>query len=505
MPTTPFVVDRFGGVDLLNDPQEVGASTAVDALNVLFDRRGRLRARDGYIDKTSALTPTADRYFLLVPVGSEQYCAVGPNGTTVNYDEVSTLTPTITNRGTVATGALPQSWVAVGGIAGGLVKTILFTATGDGNPVRQWDIGTSTSDAAGKGAYVAALPLENRLAQARFAAAADTPSGANGSTSTVFFSDAGVPNTYTASSWVQLQPGDGEDIMAMGSWQNYLFVFKRTTMFVFYGTSTDADGLPIFNYRRISLPEPLTYSDVQPVAGPDGLYFLTAGGIYRTTGDVPANVSGLVRPVFDRSAPSSLAMGPREVVGSRTIAPTLSWIGRRLLFNYYTAAGAQRQLVWDQPLDAWTVWNLPTRSNFAQAAQSTADDERLDAMAFGGEESTVAHVYEYGPVASTDDGATISWSYTSGAYDLSANNRVSITLESALWGSGTATLQVANDVGSFDTGSALTLGTAPALAQTWQQIDREGTFWQHKLSGTGAMVVNRLTHYVRFVKPAGVA
>jgi hypothetical protein len=104
----------------------------------------------------------------------------------------------------------------------------------------------------------------------------------------------------------------------------------------------------------------------------------------------------------------------------------------------------------------------------------------------------------------TDQGSAFSWSWTSAPYDLGYPGQVKITRESRLWGVGTVTMKVANDYGSFDTGSALTLGTNPTVADAWQQIDREGTLWQHKLSGTGAASVSRLEHMISFVKPAGV-
>jgi hypothetical protein len=88
-------------------------------------------------------------------------------------------------------------------------------------------------------------------------------------------------------------------------------------------------------------------------------------------------------------------------------------------------------------------------------------------------------------------------------------SRVAISLESQLIGSGTTTLKVAttggasSSSGALDTGSAVTLGTAPAIAEGWQQIDREGALWQHQVSGSGVAVVAGLTHFLSFVKPSG--
>src|SRR5438105_2600412 len=58
MSYTPFVVNRFGGLDLIDDPQEVGPERATDLLNTDFDKRGILRARDGWSLLTSSAAPS---------------------------------------------------------------------------------------------------------------------------------------------------------------------------------------------------------------------------------------------------------------------------------------------------------------------------------------------------------------------------------------------------------------------------------------------------------------
>ncbi|MBW3593776.1 MAG: hypothetical protein KY396_08780 [Actinobacteria bacterium] len=40
-------VVEFGGLNLRDDPQEVGWQGAIDLLNIDLDRRGRVRQRDG--------------------------------------------------------------------------------------------------------------------------------------------------------------------------------------------------------------------------------------------------------------------------------------------------------------------------------------------------------------------------------------------------------------------------------------------------------------------------
>jgi hypothetical protein len=39
--------------------------------------------------------------------------------------------------------------------------------------------------------------------------------------------------------------------MAVIAWSRYLFVFKESKFFRFYGTSTGAGGTPVFNYETV--------------------------------------------------------------------------------------------------------------------------------------------------------------------------------------------------------------------------------------------------------------
>src|SRR4051812_17053623 len=58
-----FSVERFSGLNVRDDPEEVGASGAIDLLNVDFDQRGRVRSRGGLVNaktfagSTSAVYP----------------------------------------------------------------------------------------------------------------------------------------------------------------------------------------------------------------------------------------------------------------------------------------------------------------------------------------------------------------------------------------------------------------------------------------------------------------
>lgn len=483
MATQPFPVNRFGGLNLVQDPTEVGAEGAVAMSNADLDRLGRVRGRYGYITRgISRATNIGPMAFFKELGGAEHIVAVTNTGVTTSQLEAGTGT----SLSTVAT--VPTSnngFVRFGSPA----ATQLFM--GDQSATIQILTGTAwTSAAIGFAAeHLAVTPNSNRLVVA--------------AGSTVAFSDAGAPTTFGVNNYVQLHPGDGESITALVAWRDYVIAFKRSKFFVFTNESTSATGNPVFNYRAVVAGHGCVKSGAA-VAGEEGVYFADRTGVYVTTGDTPRYVSRPLEPWLQAGTFTglpSISLG-MALSGSMTV---LVYYERRL---YVTDTFNGTTLVYDPVLDAWMVWSL-TATGMCAIPKAGTLTSASPGLYFGESATSKLSVMSFDSEV-TDRGDTptngtaVSWSWSSGAYDLSGANRVSITLESSVSGTGTVTLKVANDLGSFDTGSALTLGTSPAFLQAWQQIDREGTYWQHQLSGTGQSVVNKLVHYVSFVKPPGV-
>jgi hypothetical protein len=257
---------------------------------------------------------------------------------------------------------------------------------------------------------------------------------------------------------------------------------------VFYGVSTDSDGGAIFNYRREvfgNIGSFMGYAVAQ-----DGVYVLTTKGLWRTQGGPLALISeqprGLFSSLLSRTIPTDYDLLPAAALQNR-------------LYFAAPATGSStldRTLVYDIGTGQWLLWDVA-----AQSMTTSRFTAAGSLVTFG---VPSKHIAQIDPAVTADAGVAIPWNYTSGVYDISGESRVAITQESSMWGTGTVTLQVANDHAAVDTGSAVTLGTSPAVAHTWQQIDREGVFWQHKLSGSGPGAVNRLIHYLTFIKPAGI-
>lgn len=476
MATSPFIINRFGGLNVIVDPQEVGPEAAVSLLNVDTDSRGTLRTRDGYSNHTSSAAAHPYRSLSYAPSGHLLGVRSNGGGSAARMEAIDSAGAiTDTEVGTNPLSSTPGKarFASIGSIS----NTFTHIVSPDFNVT--WN-GTSFAAASYSGG--GSTPTgTSRIAAWKERLASVTGSQVN-------FSNAGDSLVFGANDFVVPDPGDGETTSAFVTWGDLLFLVRQTKMFVFYGVATDGDGEPIFNYRREVFGDLGSFQAC--VGAQDGLYVLTTKGLYKTAGGPMVLVSeqprGLFSSLLNRSIPSDYSELPAAAFQQR-------------LYFACPASGSSaldRTLVFDQVTNDWLLWDVAALS-LAIGRYFTGGSLIAFGLASG-------HMAKLDPAVATDAGSAIAWNYFSGIYDLSKENRVAVTLESAMWGTGTVTLQVANDHGSVDTGSALTLGTSPAVAQTWQQVDREGTFWQHKLSGTAAATVNRFAHYVSFVKPTGV-
>lgn len=471
MASQPFVVNHFGGLNVIADPEEVGPEAAVSLLNVDTDVRGTLRTRDGYSNHTVSAAANAYRSLYFAPSGHLLGVRLGSSVDTVDA---------IDSGGTVVASANSSN-------PGGFSGKMGFASLGNLSNAFTYIIGSGMAQTWNGSAFAAAVFTgAGPTGTPNLAVWKERLAFENGGT--VTFSDAGDASTYTTNNFVIPDPLDGQTATAFTPWSEYLFYVRNTKMFVWYGVDTDPSGQPIFQYRRQVFGDIGSYQG--HVSASDGFYYLTTKGLYKSVGGQLALVSDQPRGIFgtilSRSIPSGYDRLPASAFQSRL----------------YFAAASQgsstldRVLAFDTGTGDWLVWDIAAQSlavsRFAGAGS---------ALNFG---LPSKHVGKLDATVTTDAGAAIAWNYTSGLYDMGEPARVKITRESTLWGSGTVTLQVANDHGAMDTGSAVTLGAAPAVVQGWQQIDREGTLWQHKLSGTSSGAVNRLAHYVSFIKPPGV-
>jgi hypothetical protein len=267
----PFAFADFsGGINLRDKSDVVTDKEAIDLLNVTFNERGAIRQRDGYADLTTAdLTNRVDS---LAPFynasGIKQLIA----GCGTRLEALSTAGAVVASKTGLVGGPYSFARFAAPG------SEFMYAANG-ADTLQRWDGSAWTAPTAtvngtagqvmpkaGSITVTAAMAgtasgtnAANRLVATAYGT--QTTAGPGGSTSTpsrVHFSNAGQPEIWETDgasgrgrNFLDLTPGDGEQIMAAVTWRELVFVFKETKFFVMWGESTAADGTPIFNFREI--------------------------------------------------------------------------------------------------------------------------------------------------------------------------------------------------------------------------------------------------------------
>lgn len=652
VPLSPVNVEGFSGVRLDLDPEEAGLGSAIDALNVEFDREGRVRSRDGFTKVTASAG--ASRYDSVFPVagaasvtaasasagtfaddsshGTTTWSFTGgalpattslPAGATSHYVKATnfgfavpstatiigvvvsvtrsgglpnaifddtiklikagvvsgsdragggtgwqagadtrlvgspadlwgvTLTPANVNAATfgvvfaginsatttlVATVSAititvyyqPLGSVLVAGAAGsrldviatdGTVSATLATASdtrqsyvafgspatsavyiaNSGVTIRKL-VGTTFSAPAGmpKAKFVGLQsgPDDNRLVAANIATI-PTGAGSTASTSLVHFSDPGAPETWGANNYVYLTPGDNEDIKALTTWRNQVFIFKGSRFFVFYGNSVNSTGNPVFNYREVTGAGVIT--DQAACSSPEGVYFLDRRGVYLTTGGPPVKVSGAIDPLF--SGASVPFFTPGVINPSAFGQATMAYYNNRLHLGVPlgVATANSHTLVYNPQTQVWTVWDIPMGAMVSSLTQPA-----LLYFTYATGTNDIGAYLSNG--YSDDAGTAITSRYRSGFSDLGLPGREKTIRQTELIGQGTISLGWARDLGAITSTSTgnVTLGTAPASARGMHRLSQNGELLGYQISSvSGAWQANRVTPFVRRPRDPG--
>lgn len=489
MPTTPVTVEQFTGLRLR---PEVGETTgAVSMLNVDLKRDYTQIATRGGLDELVAPGSNAHRIGPSYTTGKILRCVTsGPNVVLSQYSTAGgfqTVVGSFTaTRATSVVRASGEVWIAA---RDGSSNTLTQRYSGALLGTRPWNP-----------RYYAYMQ-DGRLAQAHYTAAADTPSGADGTVSTIFFSDPDASQTYGATNWVQVGAEDGEEITGMVAWRDLLFVIKRSNLFVFYSTSIDATGNPIFNYRQVTLPAraraTTNMGGENLIAANDGVYLLLSDGVYRTTGDIPQLMSANIAPLFNGTGDTSMLF---PATGDWTIG-----YGVNRIFLSYAVGAAYRTLVFDTQMQEWLLWDLSAGD--AVLPTNVIGDLDPDGSPQTYVESA-GSVFEFTETSTSDGGTAIVSSYQAGFDGLGAPTQEKKVRDLEVVGSGSPTLTVLTDYVTTDPLSrqgTVTLGTAPAIDTAVHPKAYRGRLFSYKLSASsGAWAATRLTWNVQSVRRPGM-
>lgn len=480
MTYTPIPLESFGGLNLREDTFDVPITEAVSLSNVDVDVPGGIRSRDGSTRlNTSGATPTGT-VNVIAPYSSTVVLTASTDTNTHYLTSITSGGAGAALGNIVAASGTPLNLVTLGVGASGATpeSTRAYLSTNGVGVMQVWD-GTTFAAASGRPLRIAAWEAQARLVQAGFTSTANSPSGSNGSPSTVFFSDAGAPSTYTASNFIHLTPGDGEQIQAVVSWRELLFVFKQSTLFVFYMVSTDSTGGAIFNYRTVELPDRFDGSTYNlACAGDDGVYFVTQYGVYRTAGDTPVKISDKVRAAFKPASAYTVT--------------NLAWANGRLYATYNNNGAV---LVWDRVGDYWLIYTL-----------TIGPVAEWGVRAYFGSGSNL-HYFVTGLYA--DNGADFQSSWMSGYSDFGSPEPKVIrqvtgwaALTAALSGAQTGLAYIlSTEAGSY-AGDVLTASTT-AATQYVRKAAR-GRYFRFMLTSNGApWSAQRVVYYLRDSRGAG--
>jgi hypothetical protein len=493
---TPFAVDQFGGLDLASDPTQVGFG-AVDMLNIDFKPRGGIRTRPGLTTFTAFNqgTPASNNW---------QFIWESHNGKILAYAGGTTyvIDPSAGTSVTSASMTPSGSYANYGGKVEHANGTTFIARSGGSVP------NVYNGTVLGTASYVGTQPTGDGVA---FTALSGRLAnwGVSGNPFRVLFSDAGDPYTFGANNFVDVVTNDFTGLRGRFGcmWGGSLHLLTQRYMHVFpsSGETTDGTGSPIFNWYPVETPFQDAYvSHMLPAT--DGVYVMTTKGLYRFTGSSFALVSDGVVPLVQGD--TTFGGTPQLYLCGDSDAHRASTVNDQLYFPASTTGTTgppDYMLVWDLRTRSWLLWSI------AYTSMGFATGQRRPRLLVSLRTATSPNPITYlDPTATTDNGSTVSCRYTSGAYDAALPGQVKVAQETKLVGTGTVNLQMAttggnlSTAGVFDSAGSVALGTSPAVGEGWRMTDFEGVMFQHKLTWTGAASIDRLVHYLSYVRDAGV-
>jgi hypothetical protein len=343
-----------------------------------------------------------------------------------------------------------------------------------------------------QGNFLAVQPQDNRLVSAAFPT----------NRSRVHFSDAGDAYTFGANNYVDVTPGDGEEIKNIISWRDLLFVFKGSRFFVFYGNSTDGTGEPVFNFRTVDTGIGLLASKAI-CAAHDGIYFLGQRGVYKTTGGDPVLVSGVIDPYFRGEAQPPAFLS--SIADPTYISVTSAMCAHqdRIYLAVPTTGATQNSnlLVYDTRQGWWSLWDLQ-----AAAMASWGSTLGREELYFANLAAAVCSVRRVTYTATQDVGVAIDGRYRTGFWNAGEAGREAIVREWLFDGTGTLEVHTAtNDSAIFGPvfNASVPLGVSPAVAQGRDRNAVKGRNVSLGWSSLFPWSVSRITANVRGQSAAG--
>lgn len=146
MSTSPYSIPVFGGLNLVDDPEEVGAKEAIDILNIDLDKPGlsHIRSRDGYTNFTAAASSwelDAVAPFYKIAGAKQLLISLRSDGTDARYAAIDTAGVLVSAVALVGFDIVDADFCRFGGPAAEVVYAASWksTARTTVNNVYKWD------------------------------------------------------------------------------------------------------------------------------------------------------------------------------------------------------------------------------------------------------------------------------------------------------------------------------------------------------------------------------
>lgn len=432
MPYRSVPFPSFGaGLNLRDKTDVIKEDQAIDCLNVVFTERGAVQQRSGYVAFTAGV-PLTNRVASLAP-----YYRTG--AATQILAGCDTRLEGVSNTGTVVASATGLTAGQTWNFARFGQPNSEYAYAGNGSDtIRRWD-GTVWTAPAGmpSGGALCVQPWDNRLISTSYNGTTGGPGGGAGSSSPshVYWSNAGAPETWTATNTLQLTPGDGEKILGCVAFRELVFVFKESKFFVFYATDTDATGNPVFRYRTVNTNQGLASKRAIAV-GRDGVYFISREGVYRTVGGEPQLVSDLIAPIFKGGA--SVYFESDVLNHAQITQCAMAFHDEKIYLAYPSGSSttSDRVLVFDPRYNWWSLWGFNVSVSCLTSFRASDQAELFMGAGTGGNE-----ILRQTAGSTSDNGVAITSRWRSGWFDYGVPENKTIR-EAKVWGTGEVDLYV---------------------------------------------------------------
>lgn len=503
------VHNTFGGLRLDVDPEELGFQGAIDLTDVAPSRDGGLLLpRPGFqrwhADVTSLgsavqwiwsdISPTTNAQFvsgfedIVVVVYNAGNSVIGVSSAD-GHKVVNALTPT--------SPILDATRYASNDAVGlGAVRPYI---TGISNCYRA--IGATWTSVAVPGSrLINSTPWDRRLVLI-----GDGGGGGNFQEVRISFSNPDDATVFGANNWVVPAPGvGGLAYTASVRWREQLFIFRPGAFLVFTGTSTDNIGNPVFDYRVVDYGVGAVARHAACPA-PEGVYFLSADGLYITAGGAPVRVSDQIAPLLSsRSDPSGNFTWRVNVSSPITMAYRDGCV-------YMTFTGddaTKRTLVYDTTAKTWWLWSFSGAAvAAADPTQEAGSGANRSGLWIGGPTVDPNSVWRWVPNASgvfqrgqdfsVGGGAlaNFNWSYRTGYDNLGAPGDKTIR-RAMIDGTGTITRKLFDERNTGLTYADETVALGATRAQKWLVKSARARAFSTQLSGSGDFSVARIEHHL---------